>query len=369
MTAPATAPEQNTLPPPTMAAPVTAPNYDGIPVPKIINYIWLGQTFDHFNQTQIRNCAKQNKGHKIQLWLDDFSMIDLQGPSNGPTLSRILDTHTFRGYKYAVGKVIVAENVRKYMTMFVSAQQQYLSYIKENPVAVSLIKTIIDFKLFVIRNYLNVQIRYMSSDFYGPLLAAAAQRHLQPGGSFTEDTLRACGQENKGPELRLLEWAFYERFRKNYGAATNLLRVQLLQTNPGIYIDHDDSVPAFGDLTGFKYARSADYLPTNAFLASGDGHPFLQFLRYQILNKYTVLHANRNNFLDFTKPSKPTHPDDLDHPFITNTDSLSGPSAFAEVVKQVRAGMLGPNVNLVNAWLKTVRINPTGRKTWALKGL
>lgn len=335
------------------------------------NYILLGQTFHNFNKAQIINCAKKNKDHTIQLWIDDFSMVDLEDGLHGMSfLSRILDRYTYHSYRDAMGRIVRPEVMQKYMELLVSAQRQWLLHIQHNAMAKGSTDTAIAFWTFVVRAQLDhdvdIKIRYLSTDFYGPLLATEAQDRLRHG-DLDNQTLRACGQEKKGPEMRLLEWAFYERFRKNYAAASNLLRVQPLKTHPGIYLDHDDTAPVFGDLTGFKYARSANYYPNNAFLASSDGHPFLQHFRDQILQRYTALHADRNKFFDYVKPNKPTDADDLDHPFITHTDYIAGPGAFAEAVKDVRAGALGESMDIRKAWLKAVRINPTTRKTWALK--
>lgn len=357
--------------PSSRATTATAANNNDFPIPKTINYVWLGQTFDQFNQVRILDCAKQNRGHTIQLWIDDFSMVDLEDEQRGmPCLSRILDSSTYNRYSYAIGKITKAEGTAKCIEMLVSAQQQYLAYVRNNPTIRGSNQTAVEFSTFIVRSQLDhdvdIKIRYLSADFYEPLLTAEAQNRLQRV-IVNDEILKACGQENKGPEMRLLEWAFYERYRKNYAAASNLLRVQLLQTHPGIYIDHDDTIPVLGDLTGFKYARSADYSPTNAFLASAENHPFLQIFRDQILQRYTTLQADRNKFFDYAIPNRPTEADDLDHPFITYTNYLSGPDAFAEVVKNVRAGSLGPGFDITNAWLKTVRINPTAIKTWALQ--
>lgn len=57
-------------------------------------------------------------------------------------------------------------------------------------------------------------------------------------------------------QFELLAIVLREVRRRNWGGASNVLRVLLLIERPGVYIDHDDTVGHLGQLYGFRYALS-----------------------------------------------------------------------------------------------------------------
>lgn len=160
----------------------------------------------------------------------------------------------------------------------------------------------------------------------------------------------------------ILQWIFFERYRENYVAASNLLRVQLLQTYPGIYLDHHTAVPSIQYLKGFRFGLTADKTATQTFLASAPNHPCLQYFRFRILKDYDVL--LKNNFkcisLDYITMKKPTNLADFQNPYITETYALSGPGAFFRVMKEVAEGALGKYVDISGAAIECVRADCYG---------
>ena len=326
------------------------------PIPKVINYIWLGRTFENFDQTPIQQCVRNNPDYRIKLWLDDFSMLEMEGPHGLP---KVLPSASLKIYKSGMNKEISSSDISKTFAMLVRAQIEFekvhLNYQLRayNP-------TIQSFQAFLQEHKLyNVETLFLSN-FYAALFQA---EHERSGKSLSYPSLSpsptASRWENLGPEVKLLQWVFFERYRGNYAAASNLLRAQLLQTYPGIYVDHHTTVPSLGDLTGFRFALTADNLPTQTFLASAPNHPCLQYFRLCILNKYDAL--LKNNFkcgtLNYTTMEKPTDPDDFQNPYNMETYALSGPGAFFEAMKDVAEGALGDNVAVTGAAMRGVGVH------------
>lgn len=329
--------------------------YD-IPVLKEINYIWLGPTFDNFDQTEIQECVERNPDYRLRLWLDDFSMLEIEGPWGLP---RVLPPASLRIYTSGMNKAISSADINKTFAMLVRAQIEYYK-VRLNGQVRAHIPTIRKFQNFLQQNNLHSVDLLFLSDFYESLFQAEHQRNknslcypsLQPSSL-------ASRWDNLGPEVRLLQWAFFERYRGNYAATSNLLRVLLLQTHPGIYVDHHTTVPCIGYITGFRFALTAERTASQCFLASAPNHPCLQYFRYCILQNYDAL--LKNDFkcvaLDYTTMKKPTDLTDLQNPYITETCSLSGPGAFFRAMKDVAEGALGENVDISRAAMKEVRVN------------
>ncbi|KAL9134442.1 MAG: hypothetical protein Q9175_004384 [Cornicularia normoerica] len=329
--------------------------YD-IPVLKEINYIWLGRTFENFDQMPIQECVKNNPDYRVRLWLDDFSMLEMEGPSGLP---RILPAASLKIYTSGMNKTIGSANIRKTFTVLICAQMEYYKVGLASPLRAE-IPTIQKFQDFLQQNALHNVDLLLLSDFYETLFHAEHQRN-QTSLCYPclQSSSSASRWENLGPEVRLLQWAFFERYRGNYVAASNLLRVQLLQTHPGIYIDHRTTVPSIGGVTGFRFALTADLTASQRFLASAPNHPCLQYFRYCILQNYDAL--LKNDFkcvaLDYTTLKKPTNPTDLQIPYIAETYSLSGPGAFFKAMKDVAEGALGENVEISRASMRSIRVN------------
>lgn len=340
-----------------LQAPKVKDRYD-IPIIKEINYIWLGRIFDNFDQMPIQECLKNNPDYRVSLWLDDFSMLEIEGPCGLP---RILPPASLKIYTSGMNKAVSSAHINNHFAMLVRAQMEYYKLRLSGQLRAP-IPTIQKFQSFLQENNLhNVKIRFLS-DFYEALFHA---EHLRDQKSLCYPSLHhsssASRWENLGPEVRLLQWTFFERYRGNYAAASNLLRVQLLQTYPGIYVDHHTTVSSIGDITGFRHALTADLTASQSFLASARNHPFLQYLRYCILQNYDDL--LRNEFkcvaLDYTTMDKPTDPTDLQNPYITETYSLSGRGAFFKAIKDVVEGGLGANVDISRAAMKEIGVNNT----------
>ena len=331
------------------------------PIPKEINYIWLGRTFDDFDQTPIQQCVRNNPDYRIRIWLDDFSMLDMEGPRGLP---KVLPSASLNIYKSGMNKPISSSDISKTFAMLVRAQIEfYKVHLKHHLRAY--IPTIQSFQAFLQEHELyNVDILFLSN-FYAALFHA---EHEGSGNSLSYPSLSpsptASRWENLGPEVKLLQWVFFERYRGNYAAASNLLRVQLLQTYPGIYVDHHTTVPSIRDLTGFRFALTADKLPSQTFLASAPNHPCLQYFRLCILQKYEALLKNNFNCvtLDYTTMEKPTDPYDFLNPYNMEIHALSGPGAFFRAMKDVAEGALGENVDISGAAMRGVGVNATMAK-------
>ncbi|KAF6240867.1 hypothetical protein HO173_000659 [Letharia columbiana] len=347
-------------------APEAKDRYE-IPIPKKINYIWLGRTFEDFDQTEIQACVKDNPDYRVRLWLDDFSMLEMEGPSGLP---RVFPRASLNIYTSGMNKAISSTHINKTFAMLVRAQMEFYK-VRLNKQLRAQIPTVQKFQDFLQQNDLhNVDLLFLS-DFYEALFHAEHQRNqnslcypsLQPSSL-------ASRWDNLGPEVRLLQWALFERYRGNYAAASNLLRVQLLQTYPGIYVDHHTTVPSIGDITGFRFALTAEHTASQSFLASAPNHPCLQYFRYCILQNYDSL--LRDDFkcvtLDYTTMKKPTDPSDFQNPYFTETYSLSGPGAFFKAMKDVAEGVLGENVDISKASMKEARVNARVAKGCALDG-
>ncbi|CAF9936925.1 hypothetical protein IMSHALPRED_010955 [Imshaugia aleurites] len=340
--------------------PTTKGRYD-VPIPKDINYIWLGRTFEDFNKTAIHECLKNNPDYRVRLWLDDFSMLEMEGPYGLP---RVFPPASLKIYSSGMKKAISSAHINTTFAMLVRAQIEYYKVRLKNQLRAH-IPTIQKFREFLQLNKLhNVDILFLS-DFYEALFHAEHQRNSE---SLCYPSLHPSSLssrwENLGPEVRLLQWAFFERYRGNYVAASNLLRVQLLQTHPSIYVDHRITVPSIRDITGFRFALTVDLTASQNFLASAPKHPCLQYSRYCILQNYDAL--LKNDFkcvtLDYTTMEKPTDPADLNNPYITETYSLSGPGAFFKAMKDVAEGALGEDVDISRAAMKDIRVNTTAMK-------
>lgn len=339
-------------------ASVTKTRYD-IPIPKEINYIWLGRTFENFDQMSILECAKKNPDYRVRLWLDDFSMLEPDGPWGLP---KILPPASLKIYTMGMHKPISSAHINTTFAMLVRVQMEYYKVCSLGTLQRAQLSTIRKFQEFIKQiNLHNVDLLFLS-DFYETLFQAEHQRNQQ---SLCYPSLHPSSEGsrwgNLGPEVRLLQWVFFERYRGNYAAVSSLLRVQLLQTYPGIYVDHHTAVPSISDTTGFRYALTADHTATQAFLASAPNHPCLQYFRYSILQNYNALLENdfKCVMLDYTTMKKPTDPDDLQNPYITETYSLSGSGAFIKAMKDVAEGGLGQNVDISRAPMQEIGVNTT----------
>ena len=337
------------------------------PIPKEINYIWLGRTFENFDQTPIQQCVRNNPDYRIRIWLDDFSMLEMEGPRGLP---KVLPPASLNIYKSGMNKAISSSQISKTFAMLVRAQIEFYK-VHLNHQLRAYTPTIQRFQAFLQEHKLyNVDILFLSN-FYAALFHA---EHERSGNSLSYPSLSTSPTgsrwENLGPEVKVLQWAFFERYRGNYAAASNLLRVQLLQTYPGIYVDHHTTVPSIGDLTSFRFALTADKVPTQTFLASAPNHPCLQYFRLCILQKYDAL--LKNNFkcvsLDYTTMEKPTDPYDFQNPYNMETYTLSGPGAFFGAIKDVAEGALGKNVNITGAARRGAGVNTTVAKGLGLDG-
>ena len=326
------------------------------PVPKEINYIWLGRAFEKFDQLPFQQCAKNNPDYRVRLWLDDFSMLEMEGPCGLP---QILPSVSLKIYTSGMDKAISSAHISKTFAMLLRAQIEFYK-VHLNYQLRAYIPTIQKFQAFLQASQLhNVDLLFLS-DFYVTLLQA---EHERTGDSLSYPSLSATSTtsrwNNLGPEVQLLQWAFFERYRENYAAASNLLRVQLLQTYPGIYIDHHTTVPSIRDLKGFRFALTADKTASQIFLASAPNHPCLQYFRLCILRNYDAL--LKNDFkcvtLDYTTMAKPTDPNDSQNPYIMEMNTLSGPWAFYRAMKDVAQGALGKNVDISGAAMRGVGVN------------
>lgn len=324
-----------------------------IPIPKQINYIWLGHTFEDFDQMPIQECVKNNPNYRVRLWLDDFSMLQMEG------LWRVLPPASLSIYTSDMHKAISSAHINRTFAMLVRAQIEYYK-VRLNIHLRASIFTIQQFQSFLRQNKLHTVDLLFLSDFYEALFHAEYERNPKSlGYPCLRPSSPASGWENVGPEVRLLQWAFLERYRGNYVAASNLLRVQLLQTYPGIYFDHHTAVPTIGDMTGFRFGLTADLTASQRFLASAPNHPCLQYFRYCILQNYNVLLKNEFKCVafDYNTMEKPTDPTDRQNPYILETYTLSGAGAFFKAMKDVAEGALGANVDISRAPMKEVRVH------------
>ena len=334
--------------------------YD-LPIPKEINYIWLGRTFENFDQMPILECVKNNPDYRVRVWLDDFSMLEMEGPWGLP---QVFPPASLEIYKTGMKKAIASAHINTTFAMLVRAQLEYYKVREKNQLQTR-IPTIKRFRDFLNRDELRKVDVLFLSDFYEKLFQA---EHQKSSSSLCYPSLHpstpASGWENLGPEVRLLQWTFFERYRGNYAAASNLLRVQLLQTFPGIYVDHHTHIPSIGDIRGFRFALSAGLTASQSFLASAPYHSCLQYFRYCILQNYDAL--LKGNFkcvtLDYTTMTKPTDPTDIQNPYITETYSLSGSGAFFKALKDIAEGGLGKNIDIGKAPMKEVGVNVTAVK-------
>lgn len=348
---------------PIEPAALVAKNRYDIPIPKEINYIWLGRTFESFDQTSILECAKNNPDYRVRLWLDDFSMLEPDGPWG---LHKVFPPTSLKIYTMGMHKPISSAQINTTFAMLVRAQMEYYKVCLLGTLQRTQLSTIQRFQIFIKRiNLPNVDLLFLS-DFYEALFQAEHQRNQQ---SLCYPSLHPSSSTSRwddlGPEVRLLQWVFFERYRSNYAAASNLLRVQLLQTYPGIYIDHHTTLPPLGGLTGFRYALTSNHTASQAFLASAPNNPCLQYFRYCILQNYNALLKKdfKCVMLDYTTIGKPTDPDDFQNPYIMETYSLSGPGAFLKAMKDVAEGGLGQNVDISGAPMREIRVNAAAVKS------
>ncbi len=329
------------------------------PIPKEINYIWLGRTFEDFDQIPIQECVKTNPDYRIRLWLDDFSMLEMEGPCGLP---RILPSASLRIYTSGMNEAISSADINKTFAMLVRAQLEYYKVNLTSQFRTQL-PTIQKFRDFLQHKQLHSVDLVFLSDFYAALFDAEHQRN---GNSLCYPSLRpsstATAWNTSGPEVQLLQWVFFERYRGNYTAASNLLRAQLLQTYPGVYVDHRTLVPPLGNMTGFRFALTATNTATQTFLASCPGHPFLQYFRYSVLQKYDKLLKRKFRCVmqDYTTMRRPVGDADSQNPFVMETWGLSGAGAFFGALRDVVEGGLGEEVD-VGGGAMMVGVNERGR--------
>lgn len=332
-----------------------------MPIPKTISYIWLGRTFEDFDQIPIQQCVKNNQDYRVRLWLDDFSMLEMEGVCGLP---KILPSASLKIYKSGMNKAISAAHISKTFAMLVRAQLEYYKVHLNTPIRAN-IPTIQKFQVFLQQNGLhNIEVLFLS-DFYATLFHA---EHQRDGNPLCYPSLHPSSQasrwENLGPEVQLLQWAFFERYRENYAAASNLLRVQLLQTHPGVYVDHHTTVPFLGNLKAFRFALAANNTATQTFLASAPTHPCLQYFRLCILQHYAAM--LKNDFkcltLDYTTMTRPSDPTDFQNPYFAETHALSGPGAFFGAMKDVAEGALGENIDIKGAAMRGVGVHAVRSK-------
>lgn len=309
--------------------PLGKDGYD-FPIPKVINYIWYGKTFEKFDQLPIQECVKNNPDYRVRLWLDDFSMLEqYDNPKMFPPAS--LEIHT-SGTDISGSSA----SIDTFFALLVGGQMEYYKVRPRNHARANY-PTILKFHEFLQQNSLhNVEIAFLA-EFYEVLFQAQKP-------NFPD------------PEIQLLRWMFFERNRKNYAAASNLLRVQMLQTYPGIYVDHHTTVPSLGNLTGFRFALTAERTASQSFLASARDHPCLQYFRYCILENY-----------DPPPGKKPTEPTDLQNPYTAENHSLSGAGAFIMAMKDVAEG-IARKTDISEAGMTEVVVNARAVKARILAG-
>jgi hypothetical protein len=163
-----------------------------------------------------------------------------------------------------------------------------------------------------------------------------------------------------------IKWVFFERIRRvcNFGACSDLLRVELLISEPGLYADHDDELPTFSksarsfnklhaeanpalrvstSLCGFKYARSPMKSDSrsalcNSFLGSCPGHPFLPYFRTYVCDNYkTILDCDMKYFgVDYTTMAGPENKDEKMGRYERCTLDTTGPSALQSAYSAVQ---------------------------------
>ena len=92
------------------------------PIPKEINYIWLGRTFEDFDQIPMQQCAKNNPKYRIRLWLDDFSMLEDEGRWGLP---RILPSASLKIYTSDMKKPISSAHISTTFATLVRAQIEF----------------------------------------------------------------------------------------------------------------------------------------------------------------------------------------------------------------------------------------------------
>lgn len=95
--------------------------YDA-PVPKETNYIWLGRTFENFEQMSFQRCVMSNPDYRVQLWLDDFSMLETEGP---PGLREILPFESLQTYISGMNKAISSADMSTTPTMLERARIEF----------------------------------------------------------------------------------------------------------------------------------------------------------------------------------------------------------------------------------------------------
>lgn len=104
-------------------------------------------------------------------------------------------------------------------------------------------------------------------------------------------------------EYKALSWVFMELFCRgsNFGAASDILRVMILNELGGIYVDHDDRHQQMhGRQLSDRLYRYAGFhhtyesvmdieIPVNSFFASPASHPFLKLYLDRMVHVYTWL--------------------------------------------------------------------------------
>ena len=147
-----------------------------MPIPKTISYIWLGRTFEDFDQIPIQQCVKNNQDYRVRLWLDDFSMLEMEGLCGLP---RILPSASLKIYKSCMDKAISAAHISKTFAMLVRAQIEYYKVHLNTSIRAN-IPTIQKFQVFLQQNGLhNIEVLFLS-DFYATLFHAEHQRTETP---------------------------------------------------------------------------------------------------------------------------------------------------------------------------------------------
>jgi hypothetical protein len=191
-----------------------------------------------------------------------------------------------------------------------------------------------------------------------------------------------------------IKWVFVERIRRfcNYGACSDLLRVELLISEPGLYSDHDDELPTFSkraeifnklyaeanpilkdstSLCGFKYARlpgqnepSAKGL-CNSFFGSCPGHPFLPYFRRYMGERYKGIVNDDMTYRgqDYATMPGPVNKDDVTSLFGLCTLETTGPSALERAyfaAQKSKDPDLGTDLSC--GWMRSVK--PRSNRAW-----
>jgi hypothetical protein len=287
-----------------------------VPIPKIVHFIWFGSAVDRLERANLKNCATANPDYEVNLWIDAQSMMPPEAKRSEMFSKKAQGLVPSPAFEKAKASVDAAAKA------VIQGNKGVEEYKKESMASLAA-----DHQAFLGSNELLFQ--------WGPIV------DLQKFCNDNKISLRYADLEYEG--IKNSNLIHFEKVVRggNLGAASDILRAELLHRYGGIYCDHDTQfLENFGQVEAmhgilFGVAkgpsnRATDLVPTNAVLAATVGHPWLVRYRELIDKAYRDMFATGQGFKAFFEEARP-QPESLEKkasPYELGTLERTGPNVI-----------------------------------------